>query len=169
MIEVSSRRCSGRWRRYPMRTWPRPIGPLLARPGRRRAHGCAPRDSGGSPGPTETRTDSEDQHARRATDGPGKHRPLKGPSRPSGSRTTRCTPVGTGPTAAHRQHPGPRRLSRSICWGFLHGPTLHCEPDTIVEVDPLVTGPSSSTICMSAGPSPFPVYAHTRTSVHRQP
>jgi hypothetical protein len=24
----------------------RPIGPLLARPGRRRAHGCAPRDSG---------------------------------------------------------------------------------------------------------------------------
>ena len=29
-----------------MRTWRRPIGPLLARPGRRRAHGCAPRDSG---------------------------------------------------------------------------------------------------------------------------
>jgi hypothetical protein len=53
--------------------------------------------------------------------------------------------------------------------GFLHGPTLHCEPDTIVEVEPLVTGPSPSTICMSAGPSPFPVYAHTRTSVHRQP
>ena len=25
--------------------------------------------------------------------------------------------------------------------GFLHGPTLHREPDAIVEVEPLVTGP----------------------------
>jgi pimeloyl-ACP methyl ester carboxylesterase len=27
----------------------------------------------------------------------------------------------------------------------------------------------TSTICRSAGPSPFPVYAHTRASAHRQP
>ena len=107
MIEVSSRRCSGRWRRYPMRTWPRPIGPLMARPGRRRAHGCAPRDSGEVQARLKPEQTAKINMPRRATDGPGKHRPLKGPSRPSGSRTTRCTPVGTGPTAAHRQHPGP--------------------------------------------------------------
>ena len=59
-----------------MRTWRAPIGPLLARPGRRRAHG-APRDSGRIPGRTETRAGSEDQHARPATDGRGKHRPVK--------------------------------------------------------------------------------------------
>jgi hypothetical protein len=165
MIEVSSRRCSGRWRRYPMRTWPRPIGPLLARPGRRRAHGCAPRDSG----EVQARLKPE-QTAK--INMPvvlltGQEAPT--PQRPKSAQWQPHYPMHTGwhwPDSSTSPTSWTRRLSRSICWGFLHGPTLHCEPDTIVEVEPLVTGPSLSTICMSAGPSPFPVYAHTRTSVH---
>ena len=146
-----------------MRTWPRPIGPLLARPGRRRAHGCAPRDSG-------------EVQARLKPEQTAKiNMPVV---LLTGQESTDPSKAQVGPVAAalpdaHRLALARQQHIANILhpetWGFLHGPTLHCEPDTIVEVEPLVTGPSPSTICMSAGPSPFPVYAHTRTSVHRQP
>jgi hypothetical protein len=122
-----------------MRTWPRSDRPPLGQAGSPPRTRC-PARFGRIPGPTATRTGSEDEHAVLLLTG----EESTDPSKTQVGAVAAALPYAQRLILAGQQHIAdildPETFAKHLL-GFLYGPTMQREPDAIVEVEPLVTGP----------------------------